>query len=90
MNVKEIAQKAVLHVADLFESEGITNIGLEEVTFDESADEWLVTVGFSRPWDYPKPIIAGLGSSLHPNRVYKILRIRSTTGEVLSVKNRQP
>lgn len=89
MNVKDIVHKAVLHVADLFEGEGVTNVGLEEVTFDEGADEWLVTVGFSRPWDYPKPIIAGFGS-IHPNRVYKILRIRNSTGEVLSVKNRLP
>lgn len=37
------------HISDLFEAEGIRNVGLEEVERDDGV--WLITIGFSRPWD---------------------------------------
>lgn len=91
MNVKEAVQIATAYVADVFAAETITNIGLEEVTFDSMAKEWVVTVGFSRPWDYPKPnglsILAA--ANLQPSRVYKTIRLNDHAGEVLSIKNRE-
>ena len=90
MNVREVVQAAITYVKDIFESEGISNLGLEEVVFDSAAVEWVVTVGFSRPWDYPKNnMMAAIANvSMQPNRVYKVLRVRDSDGEILSVKNR--
>lgn len=90
MNVREVVQAGMAYVKDVFESEGISNLGLEEVTFDSAASEWIVTVGFSRPWDYPKnsALSAITNASMQPSRSYKVLRVRDSDGEVLSVKNR--
>jgi hypothetical protein len=49
MDVKEAVATAKKYVGELFTQEGITNLGLEEIEFDEQAGEWRVTVGFSRP-----------------------------------------
>jgi len=51
VDVKEAVRAAKTFVADILSAEKVTNIGLEEVRLDD--DQWLVTVGFSRPWDYP-------------------------------------
>lgn len=90
MNVKEVVHKAIAYVSELFAQEEISNLGLEEIVFDSAASEWIVSVGFSRPWDYPKnsafAAIANVSSL--PNRVYKVLRVRDSDGEILSIKNR--
>ena len=65
MNVKEAVGLAVNHIRDLFEHEDISNLGLEEVEFDSDMQQWVVTVGFSRPWDYPSNTLAALGGHGH-------------------------
>jgi len=54
MDVKEAIRLAKQYVTDLFIQEGIDQIGLEEVEFDDMNNTWLVTIGFSRPWDQPR------------------------------------
>ena len=83
MDVKEVVRAAKNYVAELFGDEDIIHVGLEEVDFDQS-DNWVVTVGFSRPWD------RNIGSVLggQPSRSYKVVRIRDEDGKVLSVKDR--
>lgn len=92
MDVKEAVQIATRHLIDLFDSEDISNVGLEEVEFDEQDDLWVVTIGFSRPWDYPgKPLNAfatALGATEQPKRTYKTIRVKSGKGDVISVRNR--
>lgn len=88
MNVKEAVIRAKKYVSELFEDESPRNLGLEEVELDHSANEWIVTVGFSRPWDEPKGALAALANSPITRRVYKVVRISDGTGEVISVKNR--
>lgn len=90
MNVKEAAKAAIAYIADLFADERISDLGLEEVEFDEANQEWVITVGFSRPWDYPaqRTGLSVLSPPSDPHRVYKVLRI-ATGGDVLSVKNRK-
>ena len=34
-------------------------VGLEEVEFDDESDQWLITIGFSRPWDRPESPVGG-------------------------------
>ena len=90
MNVKEAVKLSVEHVSDLFEHEKITNLGLEEIEFDVDMNEWVVTVGFSRPWDYPQNTLAALaGQAGRPNRSFKIVRINNNNSEVESIKNRE-
>ena len=62
MDVKAVALRAKTYVADLFDDEEISNVGLEEVEFDDALDRWIVTIGFSRPWDQKNlPLTTALG-----------------------------
>jgi hypothetical protein len=90
MDVREAVQAAKTYVAELFADEGLSNLGLEEVEFDDTTGVWRVTVGFSRPWDRLPTSIAAMaqgGASLP--RSYKIVRIDDATGRVVSVKARE-
>lgn len=88
MDVKEAVGAAKRYIQELFADEGITNIGLEEVEFDEPTGEWQVTIGFSRPWDKLGGL-AGLASYPNQLRSYKVVRISDETGKIISVKNRE-
>ncbi len=88
MNVTAIVKQAKDHINDLFKEEGISNLGLEEVEYDSEIGEWVVTVGFSRPWDYPEGKLALLTGSAKANRSYKVVTVKDINGEVISVKNR--
>ena len=92
MNVSDAVQVAISDTKKLFESESLSNLGLEEVAFDDASEEWIVTVGFSRPWDYPKTntgaFAAALGTQMvRPERSFKIVRVKDSDGKVVSVKN---
>lgn len=90
MNVKEVVTHAKQHVLDLFAEESLTNVGLEEVELDEQANEWVVTIGFSRPWDEPRNALAALAApSAYARRAYKIVRVSNANGTILSIKNRE-
>lgn len=92
MQVKDAVRTAIDNVQDLFQAEDITNLGLEEVNFDEASDEWIVTVGFSRPWDYPRTSTFTSAISPQtgePRRSFKIVRVHDSTGRVTSVSNYQ-
>jgi hypothetical protein len=51
MDVKEAVATAKSYVADLFAEENFSDLGLEEVSLDQQADQWVVTLGFARPWE---------------------------------------
>lgn len=87
VDVKEAVRTAKSYLVDLFEDEQITNVGLEEVVFDEASSTWKITIGFSRSWDLKGPLsVAMAGAS--PDRSYKILTINSATGQVESLRDR--
>ncbi len=89
MNVKDAVKKAIEYIADIFSTENPESIGLEEVMLNENDNTWEVTIGFSRPWDYPKPgLITGLQAQ-NPKRQYKIVRIDNKSGKVKSIKIRR-
>ena len=90
MNVKDAVKKAIEYVVDIFKSENAENIGLEEVMFDEHKNIWNVTIGFSRPWDYPKQgLLIGFQQQENPKRQYKIVRIDNESGKVISIEIRE-
>jgi hypothetical protein len=90
VDVKTAVKSAIAHIHELFDAEQISNVGLEEVGFDEAPQQWVVTVGFSRPWDYPKGTLAALtGADMQaPKRTFKVVRIDDDTGEVVEIKNK--
>jgi len=80
MLVKEAVEKAKEYVKSLFAEEGIGDVGLEEVDFDEKVGVWAVTIGFTRAWDRSGP--------LRPQRAFKVVTISDADAKVLSVKHR--
>lgn len=91
MDVKEAARTAKEYLQELFSSEQIRNVGLEEVEFDRMSHCWKITVGFSRPWDQGNSLIAKLGEQLgeqRPARSYKVIRIDDRDGRVESLTDR--
>ena len=83
MEVKEAAQTAREYLANLFAEEEITNVGLEEVVFDDVSNEWRITIGFSRPWNRQNAL-----RRLSEARSYKVVCINDESGNVTSLKDR--
>jgi hypothetical protein len=86
MDVKAAVALAKNHITDLFAQEGLTNLGLEEVEYDEVREQWRITVGFSRSWDSQ-----GGAPLFMPERImrtYKVVII-DKDGKAISVKNRE-
>lgn len=46
IEVTEAVKLARQFAADLFEGDNIKNLGLEEVVFEESDNEWRITLGY--------------------------------------------
>ena len=89
MNMKEAARTAKEYVADLYAGEEITDIGLEEVEFNDRLNDWVVTIGFSRPWDQKiNNLAATLERKQVPARCYKVVRIDDDDGRITSLKDR--
>ena len=89
MDVKQAVVQAKSYVSDLFAEEKPANVTLEEVEFNTYTSEWLITVGFNRPWDKPKNPITEMMGVTEPRRSYKVVRIADETGQVVSVKNHE-
>lgn len=85
MEVKDAVTTAKRYVSDLFAEEDLTNLGLEEIDFDESSDSWNVTLGFSRPWNSVHNTLTALTGDPRPSRTYKLIKIRDSDGKVISV-----
>ena len=90
MDAKLAANSAIQHVADLF-GPNVQNLGLEEIEYVEGDDAWDVTVGFSRPWDFPAnaTTLLSLTADSRPLRKYKVVRIRED-GSVAFIRIREP
>lgn len=83
--IKEAVSLAKSYVEDLFSGEGIAEIGLEEVEFDDASRTWRVTVGFSRP-SVPSRWAGGMIRPLE--RSYKVVTMSDTTKQIVGVKDR--
>ena len=87
MDVKQAVRTAKEYVGELFDGEEIDNVGLEEVVFDDESDQWLITIGFSRPWNRPKSLSAAFRDD-PLKRSYKVVRINDADSQVMSLKDR--
>ena len=88
MNVKEAVKAAKEHVKSMFDEEGLSNLGLEEVEFRDVEDAWYITVAFSRPWDKMSDVLAMVNKGPSANRIYKVVKVNNLDGGLISVKNR--
>ena len=86
MDVNKAVELAKRYVANIFDGEQITNVGLEEVKFNHVSNCWQITIGFSRPWDYPKNL---LEAEQPEKRTYKVVNINDENSVILSVENRE-
>jgi hypothetical protein len=85
MQVQEAVKLAKEWVAEVYSEEGISNVGLEEVEFDDTRNVWNITLGFSRQWD--RNAVATVMDKLR--RSYKIVSVSDYNGKVLSLRNRE-
>jgi hypothetical protein len=88
VDVRTAVQSAKQRIRDLFSDEHPEDIGLEEVEFDETDDQWLITIGFSRPWDMPGKLADVLRAAPR-RRSYKVVRVNNQTGAAVSIKDRE-
>ena len=67
---------------------GSGDVAVEEIDFDQGQGDWLITVGF---WRKPPEPSGGLMVLQPPRfeRIYKIVRIKQSTGAPISMKIRQ-
>jgi hypothetical protein len=54
MDVKEAIATAKNYLNEVYADEQVTNLGLEEVEHILAAGNWIITLGFSRPWNTPR------------------------------------
>ncbi len=73
MDVKDAIKVAKGWVSDIYSDEGILNLGLEEVEFDEAAQLWKITVGFSRPWNTLRGALSSIGGDVGARRAYRVV-----------------
>ena len=86
MEVKNAVAMAKQEIGNLFAEEGISDLGLEEVEYDDAENMWLVTIGFSRPWDELKgPFDEFAGAK--KRRDYKVVRIVNSTDGTYEVRS---
>jgi hypothetical protein len=83
IDVKQAAQSASNFIAGLYSNETISDVMLEEVELSEDGKYWLITLSFAAPSSSVHPILGIRG------RLYKIFKIDTDTGEVLSMKIRE-
>ena len=87
MNVKEAVRAANKYITELFADEEVQDLGLEEAVFDETANAWKITIGFSRPWER-RSLAANLGGRDWKNRSFKVVEINDHTGEIVGMTHR--
>jgi len=88
--VKAAVEIAKNWVRDVLSDENVSNIGLEEVEFDEEKRVWKITLGFSRPWNSPRTnALSAFTTDPGQKRAYRVVSVSDNTREVLSMKKRE-
>jgi hypothetical protein len=59
VDMKAAISMAKRHLLELTDGEGIQNVGLEEISYDDKDEKWEVLLGYNRPWDTYKEIPSG-------------------------------
>jgi hypothetical protein len=94
LEVSEAIRTAKKYVLQVFADESILDVGLEEVSYDDSSNVWNVTVGFTRPWERARtrvPSALYLNPDAHDprkRRTYKRVLISDRDGKPVAIQNR--
>ena len=88
--VKQAVARATDEAIELFGSEHLIDLGLEEVEMSKDGKFWLVTLGFYRPSKKPVSGLEALQQirGVTHERKYKVFKVDATSGEVTSMKIR--
>lgn len=87
MDLKQAIRLAIEEVSELFASQKIDNVMLEEVDRDEQ-NNYLITVGFDRV-NTTRATLAALGAfSMPKERVYKVVKL-AEVGGIINIKDRK-
>jgi hypothetical protein len=89
VDVKTAVGNAKQWLASVLQEEGVSNVGLEEVEFDQEHDMWLITLGFSRPWNSVRNAFTAISGEPAPKRAYRIIAVKEPNGEIISMKRRR-
>ena len=81
IDVKKAVELARGYLSDVLQVPALQLL-LEEVELSEDRQFWLITLSYPEPVTSPAQLIAGA------NRAYKIVKLRSDTGELVSIKIR--
>jgi hypothetical protein len=90
--IKTAVSNAMQFIRELYAEDQIKDILLEEVEFSEPADQWLITIGFTKYkiQEYSLPAVTDL---ILPEREtvrkYKTVHIDAQSGKPISMKIRQ-
>lgn len=86
LDVQEAVEKASIYCKKMFRSSGATNIELEEVELSEDEAYWLITLSFTLPLlgTFLPEVVTGKRRTK-----YKVFKVESETGNVVSVKIRK-
>lgn len=91
LTIKQAVQHAKTYAHELFADENIKDLGLEEVTFNESENSWNVTLGFDAHRTRiirPTLTMALQNITEEPLREYKSFQINAENGHLIGMKMR--
>ncbi len=92
MDARAATRTAKSYIAQVFADEGIDDVGLEEVDFDDRSDLWQITISFLRPrgqMDRFQAAASGYPAGTPKmRRSFKVVNIDNGSGSVVSVKHR--
>jgi hypothetical protein len=86
LDSKEAVKLAKDWLAGQMSEEGIADIGLEEVRWNNG--EWEITLGFSRKWDQTFAALAGIGGASRP-RTYRVITVSDAEKRVSAMRIRE-
>ena len=97
MEAKAAVKAAKAYIEAIFSEEGIDEVGLEEIEFDDARDTWRITIGFRRPHFRRPPATKEktFSSSFFEDRArwldrwYKVVLVSNANGAVTGMKDRQ-
>ncbi len=89
VDVKTAIANAKQWLVNVMQEEGVANVGLEEVEFDEEHGLWLITLGFSRPWNSVKNAFTAISGDPAASQSYRVFAVRDPDGVVVSMKRRE-
>lgn len=85
VDVKAAVSTAKHWLNEVLDDEEISNVGLEEVKFDEQKHEWHITLGFSRPWNSARNALTAISGEPIAKRAYRIIAVDDSSAEVKSM-----